>query len=180
LGQRFRIALALSLGRSAQSGSPFALCRPIWATLFDMGSLADRRVLIALYQLDSATPAWIARLGRSALYAGWLSAASFVSIGLLLAGYWRSSGGNCSGASFAQSWAPASQAFNAFASNHGPSAILLCLGIFRPLPGQYRLLRYSGDCGDGSRRLFILGLTALPKKSSRLEGAVSYPASRHS
>jgi chromate transport protein ChrA len=43
-------------------------------------------VLGSLYRTKNADPSWAAGW-PVALYAGWLSAASFVSIGLLLAGY---------------------------------------------------------------------------------------------
>ena len=42
--------------------------------------------LMSLYQTLSATPKWVASW-PVALYGGWLTAASFVSIGLILAGY---------------------------------------------------------------------------------------------
>jgi len=57
---------------------------PVWATLLIIVMLAS--ALMALYRMRSASPAWIASW-PVALYTGWLSAASFVSLGLLLAGY---------------------------------------------------------------------------------------------
>jgi hypothetical protein len=63
---------------------PIALVSPIWATILIWIMLLS--ALFALDKMRSATPPWIA-LWPVALYAGWLSAASFVSIGLLLAGY---------------------------------------------------------------------------------------------
>ncbi|OAN98420.1 tryptophan-rich sensory protein [Parasphingorhabdus sp.] len=78
-----RMALILSLAIGA-IWLPIALLSPIWATLLIWIMLIA--ALICLYQLNNAAPAWIARW-PIALYTGWLSAASFVSIGLLLAGY---------------------------------------------------------------------------------------------
>lgn len=63
---------------------PVALVSPIWATILIWVMLVS--ALMSLYQSRGAEPGWIARW-PVALYAGWLSAASFVSIGLLLAGY---------------------------------------------------------------------------------------------
>ncbi len=63
---------------------PIALVSPIWATVLIWVMLIT--ALLALYKSRRAKPQWIATW-PVALYAGWLSAASFVSIGLVLAGY---------------------------------------------------------------------------------------------
>lgn len=63
---------------------PVALISPIWATILIWGMLIT--VLGSLYRTKTAEPSWAATL-PVALYAGWLTAASFVSIGLLLAGF---------------------------------------------------------------------------------------------
>lgn len=78
-----RYALMISLAIGA-IWLPVALISPIVATILIWIMLIT--ALLAVYQLANATPSWIARW-PIALYAGWLSAASFVSIGLLLAGY---------------------------------------------------------------------------------------------
>lgn len=61
-----------------------ATVSPVWATILIIVMLAS--ALMALYRLRNASPTWVA-IWPVALYAGWLSAATFVSIGLLLAGY---------------------------------------------------------------------------------------------
>lgn len=68
---------------------PVALISPIWATILIWGMLIT--ALASLYRTIAAGPPWIATW-PVALYAGWLSAASFVSIGLLLAGFGLLSG----------------------------------------------------------------------------------------
>ncbi|WP_321324883.1 tryptophan-rich sensory protein [uncultured Parasphingorhabdus sp.] len=78
-----RIALALSLAVGT-IWLPVALVSPIWATILIWIMLIA--ALIATYRSEQASPAWIAKWPL-ALYAGWLSVASFLSIGLLLAGY---------------------------------------------------------------------------------------------
>ncbi|WP_299295579.1 tryptophan-rich sensory protein [uncultured Tateyamaria sp.] len=80
--QPMRPALAVSLGVGA-IWLPAALLSPILATVLIWVMLIP--ALIALWQspvLDRGWAAW-----PIALYAGWLSAASCVAIGLLLAGY---------------------------------------------------------------------------------------------
>lgn len=77
------MALALSLAVGT-IWLPVALVSPIWATILIWIMLMA--ALVALYRSEQAAPAWIARWPLG-FYAGWLSAASFVSIGLLLAGY---------------------------------------------------------------------------------------------
>lgn len=61
-----------------------ATISPVWATLLIWVMLVS--ALLALHRMRKATPPWAATW-PVAFYAGWLSAASFVSIGLLLAGY---------------------------------------------------------------------------------------------
>lgn len=80
---RGRPALALSLAIGA-IWLPVALVSPVSATLLIWVMLIG--VLVSLSRSKGAAPVWAARW-PVALYAGWLSAASFVSIGLLLAGY---------------------------------------------------------------------------------------------
>lgn len=80
---RGRIALLISLAVGA-IWLPVALLSPVWATVLIWVMLIA--ALASLYQSAGAAPSWVARW-PVALYAGWLSAASFVSIGLLLAGY---------------------------------------------------------------------------------------------
>ena len=78
-----RPALLVSLAVGA-IWLPIALVSPIWATLLIWVMLIA--ALIALHQIRVAAPQWIA-VWPVALYAGWLTAASFVSIGLFGAGY---------------------------------------------------------------------------------------------
>ena len=81
--QKGRIALTVSLAIGA-SWLPVALLSPVWATVLIWVMLLSG--LLALFQMVGARPAWQSQW-PVALYAGWLTAASFVSIGLLLAGY---------------------------------------------------------------------------------------------
>ncbi len=81
--QKGRIALTVSLAIGA-SWLPVALLSPVWATVLIWVMLLSG--LLALFQMAGARPAWQSQW-PVALYAGWLTAASFVSIGLLLAGY---------------------------------------------------------------------------------------------
>ncbi len=78
---RLSLFASLAVGTSWLS---VAVVSPVWATalIWVMLILA----LLSLYQMRGAVPAWQAGW-PVALYAGWLTAASFVSIGLLLAGY---------------------------------------------------------------------------------------------
>lgn len=78
-----RVALLISLAVGT-IWLPVALASPVWATILIWIMLIT--ALISCYQSYKATPYWISRW-PVALYAGWLSAASFVSIGLLLGGY---------------------------------------------------------------------------------------------
>lgn len=81
--QKGRIALIVSLAIGA-SWLPVALLSPAWATVLIWLMLVS--VLLALFEMEGARPAWQSHW-PVALYAGWLTTASFVSIGLLLAGY---------------------------------------------------------------------------------------------
>ncbi|MCY4178808.1 MAG: hypothetical protein OXC60_10460 [Litoreibacter sp.] len=63
---------------------PVALISPVWATVMIWVMLAG--ALLAMLRAQAAGPAWALSLPLG-LYAGWLSAASFVSVGLLGAGY---------------------------------------------------------------------------------------------
>jgi hypothetical protein len=153
-----RIALALSLAVGA-IWLPVALLSPIWATLLIWIMLIAG--LIALYKLDSATPAWIARW-PIALYAGWLSAASFVSIGLLLAGYGVV--GEFAAAVIALILATGFAGFNAYRLQSWPYAIAVAWGFFAIAManiGSAILLAIAAMVAA----IIVLGLTARPKKS---------------
>jgi tryptophan-rich sensory protein len=78
---RFMLFLSLLVGAF---WLPVALVSPIWATIMIWIMLIT--CLASLVQTEYAEPGWIAQW-PVALYGGWLTAASFVSIGLLLAGY---------------------------------------------------------------------------------------------
>ncbi|MEO0343995.1 MAG: TspO/MBR family protein [Pseudomonadota bacterium] len=80
---RGRWPLIVSLGIGA-IWIPVANISPVWATILIWVMLIA--VLWSLYISKNAEPHWAASW-PVALYAGWLSAASFVAIGLLLAGY---------------------------------------------------------------------------------------------
>lgn len=77
-----RPALAVSLAIGA-TWLPVAMLSPVWAAILIWAMLVT--ALIALFRAPSGDAPWAAwPLG---LYAGWLSAASCVSLGLLAAGY---------------------------------------------------------------------------------------------
>jgi len=78
-----RVPLAISLAVGT-IWLPVARLSPVWATILIWVMLLTS--LVSLYESRGAMPSVVARW-PVALYAGWLSAASFVSIGLLLAGY---------------------------------------------------------------------------------------------
>ena len=78
---RWPLILSLAVGAI---WIPVANISPVWATVLIWVMLIA--VLWSLYASKNAEPYWIASW-PVALYAGWLSAASFVAIGLLLAGY---------------------------------------------------------------------------------------------
>jgi hypothetical protein len=78
---RWPLFVSLAVGAS---WIPVANVSPVWATV-----LIFVMLLAALWALMRATPdadRWLLQ-PPVALYAGWLTAASFVSLGLLLAGY---------------------------------------------------------------------------------------------
>ena len=118
-----RMALALSLAVGA-IWLPVALVSPIWATILIWIMLIT--ALFASYQIADATPAWIAKW-PVALYAGWLSAASFVSIGLLLAGFGFV--GEFAAAVIALGLATAFAGFNAHRLKSWPYAIAVSWGF---------------------------------------------------
>ena len=78
-----RVPLAISLAVGA-AWLPVAQVSPVWATILIWVMLAT--ALRALFLGRAAREPWTLDLPLG-LYAGWLSAASFVSIALLLAGY---------------------------------------------------------------------------------------------
>ena len=78
---RFALLISLAVGAI---WLPVAVASAVWATFLIWIMLIT--ALISCYQSSKAEPSWLAHWPVT-LYAGWLSAASFVSIGLLLAGY---------------------------------------------------------------------------------------------
>ncbi len=80
---RTRWPLLVSLG-VGMFWLPVALVSPIWATVMIWVMLAG--AVAAMIAARKGAPKWALQLPLG-LYAGWLSAASFVSIGLLGAGY---------------------------------------------------------------------------------------------
>lgn len=81
-----RPALAVSLAIGA-TWLPVAMLSPIWAAVLIWAMLVT--ALIALFRAPVADAPWAA--WPVGIYAGWLSAASCVSLGLLAAGYgWMS------------------------------------------------------------------------------------------
>lgn len=89
-----------------------AQASPVWATLLIWGMLAT--ALLSLFRAGD-TDRWL-QLSPVAVYAGWLTAASSVSIGLLLAGY---------------GWLPETPA----------ALVALSIGLALALVVQYRLHR---------------------------------------
>ncbi len=81
--QRGRLPLLVSLVIGTGWLSVAAVS-PVWATILIIVMLLS--ALLSLYRMRNASPVWVA-IWPVALYAGWLSAATFVSLGLLLAGY---------------------------------------------------------------------------------------------
>jgi len=81
--ERTRWPLLVSLG-VGMFWLPVALVSPIWATVMIWVMLAG--AVLATIEASKGGPKWALQLPLG-LYAGWLSAASFVSIGLLGAGY---------------------------------------------------------------------------------------------
>ena len=81
-----RPALLISLAIGA-AWLPVATFSPIWATILIWLMLVP--ALVALFRSPVGDRGWAS--GPIGLYAGWLSAASFAAVGLLLAGYgWTS------------------------------------------------------------------------------------------
>lgn len=78
-----RLSLFVSLAVGA-FWLPVALVSPVWATVMIWVMLLA--ALAAVSGSRDGQPHWLA-VWPLALYAGWLTAASFVSIGLMLAGY---------------------------------------------------------------------------------------------
>lgn len=77
-----RPALIVSLVIGA-SWIPVAQLSPLWATVLIWAMLAT--AVLALMRAGKADPIWLR--APIALYAGWLTAASCVALGLILAGY---------------------------------------------------------------------------------------------
>ena len=153
-----RIALALSLAVGT-IWLPVALLSPIWATILIWIMLIA--ALIALYQIEDAAPAWIAKW-PVALYSGWLSAASFVSIGLLLAGYGFV--GEFAAAIIALALATAFAGYNAGRLKSWPYAIAVSwgfVGIAVANMGSAMLLTVAAI----SAAVIVLCVTAVPRKS---------------
>ena len=78
---RLPLFISLAVGTSWLT---VATVSPVWATILIIIMLVC--ALMALYRMRNASPAWVA-MWPIALYAGWLTAATFISLGLLLAGY---------------------------------------------------------------------------------------------
>lgn len=156
--EKGRIALALSLAVGT-IWLPVALVSPIWATILIWIMLIS--ALIALYRSANAAPSWIARW-PVALYAGWLSAASFVSIGLLIAGYGFA--GEFAAAVIALALATAFAGYNAYHLKSWPYAIAVSwgfMGIAVANMGSAIMLTIAAVVAA----VIIVGLTALPTKS---------------
>ena len=84
--QTMRLALLVSLAIGA-AWLPVATFSPIWATILIWLMLVP--AIIALFRSPLTDKAWAS--WPVGLYAGWLSAASFAGVGLLLSGYgWTS------------------------------------------------------------------------------------------
>ncbi|MEH6702012.1 hypothetical protein [Parasphingorhabdus sp.] len=158
--EKGRVALALSLAVGT-IWLPVALVSPIWATILIWIMLVS--ALIALYRSDNAAPSWIARW-PVALYAGWLSAASFVSIGLLIAGYGFAS--EFAAAVIALALATAFAGYNAHRLKSWPYAIAVSwgfMGIAVANMGSAIILTIAAAVAA----VIVIGLTALPTKSPR-------------
>jgi hypothetical protein len=80
-GPRWPLTASLILGAA---WLPVAQISPLWATVMIWAMLAT--ALLALLRAPGRVDPWLLR-APVALYAGWLTAASWVSIGLLGAGY---------------------------------------------------------------------------------------------
>lgn len=155
-----RVALALSLAVGT-IWLPVALLSPIWATILIWIMLIA--ALIALYQSRDAAPTWIARW-PVALYAGWLSVASFLSIGLLLAGYGFVD--EFAAALIALVLATGFAGYNAYRLKSWPYAIAVSwgfMGIAVANMGSAIMLTIAA----GVAAIVVLGLTALPRLPHR-------------
>ena len=153
-----RMALALSLAVGT-IWLPVALVSPIWATILIWVMLIT--ALVASYQIADAAPAWIAKW-PVALYAGWLSAASFVSIGLLLAGFGFV--GEFAAAVIALGLATAFAGFNAHRLKSWPYAIAVSwgfVGIAVANIGSAMTLTIAALVAA----IIVLGISALPERS---------------
>jgi hypothetical protein len=80
-GTRWPMALSLVVGAA---WLPVAQMSPVWATVMIWIMLGA--AVLALWRTPETEDGWLLR-GPIALYAGWLTAASWVSIGLLGAGF---------------------------------------------------------------------------------------------
>jgi len=153
-----RIALALSLAVGT-IWLPVALVSPIWATILIWIMLMA--ALAALYRSGNASPAWIAKWPL-ALYAGWLSVASFLSIGLLLAGYGFVD--EYTAAVIALILATGFAGYNALRVQSWPYAIAVSWGFFGIAVanmGSAMMLVIAAVAAAA----IVLGLTALSRKS---------------
>jgi len=153
-----RMALALSLAVGA-IWLPVALVSPIWATILIWIMLIT--ALFASYQIADATPAWIAKW-PVALYAGWLSAASFVSIGLLLAGFGIV--GEFAAAVIAVGLATAFAGFNAHRLKSWPYAIAVSWGFVGIAVANIESAM-TLTIAALVAAIIVLGISALPERS---------------
>lgn len=154
-----RLALLISLAVGT-IWLPVALVSPIWATILIWVMLITS--LASLYQSEGASPSWIARW-PVALYAGWLSAASFVSIGLLLAGYGFV--GEMTAAIIALVLATAFSAFNGYRLKSWPYGAAVTWGftaIAIANIGESQIVTIAA----GIAALFILGLSVRRNETS--------------
>ncbi|MEO9599983.1 hypothetical protein [Parasphingorhabdus sp.] len=152
-----RIALFISLAVGT-IWLPVALLSPIWATILIWIMLIA--ALVSLYQSEQATPSWIARW-PVALYAGWLSAASFVSIGLLLAGYGFVA--EIPAAVIALALATVFAGYNGYRLKSLPYGAAVTWGFFAigiSNMGTSTLLTVAAMAAA----IFVFGLSAMPKK----------------
>lgn len=152
-----RIALIISLAVGT-TWLPIALLSPIWATILIWIMLIA--ALISIYQSERAAPSWIARW-PVALYAGWLSAASFVSIGLLLAGYGFV--GEISAAVIALVLATGFAGLNAYRLKSWPYGIAVAWGFFAIAVANMSSSKMLAVAALVAA-IFVFGLSALKKK----------------
>lgn len=155
---RGRIALSLSLAVGT-IWLPVALVSPIWATILIWIMLIA--ALVALYRSGNASPAWIAKWPL-ALYAGWLSVASFLSIGLLLAGYGFV--GEFTAAVIALILATGFAGYNALRLQSWPYVIAVSWGFFGIAVANMGSAMTLVIAAVAAAAI-VLGLTALSRKS---------------